>query len=245
LLPVAESAADLLTVRDLSLLRKCENPACVLFFYDTTKNDARRWCSMPSAATGIRSPPTTAAGAGSDCQGIAPPLSWPPLLWTLGLASPEAAVTGDAMYLYEAHLPVTNTEASKAFYVGTVGLAFAYRDPTRDIVFLWVGGDRRSMLGLWGPGTEFGTPLHKCHIAVAISLSELLSAATRLNRSGVRTFNFAGEQTAEPSVIGWMPSAQLYFRDPDGHLLELITPLEHKPDASFIGPLGSWLARLG
>lgn len=46
MLPVAEAAADLLTVRDLSHLRKCENPACVLFFYDTTKNHARRWCSM-------------------------------------------------------------------------------------------------------------------------------------------------------------------------------------------------------
>jgi predicted RNA-binding Zn ribbon-like protein len=46
LLPVAEAAADLLTVRDVSLVRKCENPACVLFFYDTTKNHTRRWCSM-------------------------------------------------------------------------------------------------------------------------------------------------------------------------------------------------------
>ena len=46
LLPVAEAAADLLTARDLSLLRRCENPACVLYFYDTTKNHARRWCSM-------------------------------------------------------------------------------------------------------------------------------------------------------------------------------------------------------
>jgi predicted RNA-binding Zn ribbon-like protein len=46
LLPVAEAAADLLATRDLSLLRRCENPACVLFFYDTTKNHTRRWCSM-------------------------------------------------------------------------------------------------------------------------------------------------------------------------------------------------------
>ena len=46
LLPVAEAAADLLTTRDLSLLKRCENPACVLFFYDTTRNHARRWCSM-------------------------------------------------------------------------------------------------------------------------------------------------------------------------------------------------------
>jgi predicted RNA-binding Zn ribbon-like protein len=43
---LAESAADLLTTCDLSLIKKCHNPACVLFFYDTTKNHARHWCSM-------------------------------------------------------------------------------------------------------------------------------------------------------------------------------------------------------
>ena len=77
------------------------------------------------------------------------------------------------------------------------------------------------------------------------SLPDLLSAGKRLSGSGVSTFNFAGEQTEEPSVIGWMPSAQLYFRDPEGHLLELITPLDVEPDPSFIGPLHSWLRRDG
>ncbi|HKT35596.1 MAG TPA: ABATE domain-containing protein [Nitrospira sp.] len=43
---LAESAADLLSTCDLSLIKKCQNPACVLFFYDTTKNHARHWCSM-------------------------------------------------------------------------------------------------------------------------------------------------------------------------------------------------------
>lgn len=46
LVPVAESASDFLSEGDLSLLRRCENPACILYFYDTTKNHARRWCSM-------------------------------------------------------------------------------------------------------------------------------------------------------------------------------------------------------
>lgn len=46
LVPVAESAAALLSQGDLSLVRKCENPSCVLHFYDTTKNHRRRWCSM-------------------------------------------------------------------------------------------------------------------------------------------------------------------------------------------------------
>lgn len=46
LVPVAESAADLLSHGDLTLIRKCQNPECILYFYDTTKNHARRWCSM-------------------------------------------------------------------------------------------------------------------------------------------------------------------------------------------------------
>ncbi len=44
--PVAESACDLLTYGDPSLIKKCENAVCVLLFYDTTKNHSRRWCSM-------------------------------------------------------------------------------------------------------------------------------------------------------------------------------------------------------
>ncbi len=43
---LAEAAGDLLCACDLSLIKKCHNPACVLFFYDTTKNHARHWCSM-------------------------------------------------------------------------------------------------------------------------------------------------------------------------------------------------------
>jgi predicted RNA-binding Zn ribbon-like protein len=44
--PVAEAASDLLCHGDLSLILKCKNPRCILYFYDTTKNHARRWCSM-------------------------------------------------------------------------------------------------------------------------------------------------------------------------------------------------------
>ena len=43
---LAEAAANLLCTCDLSLIKKCQNPLCVLFFYDTTKNHARHWCSM-------------------------------------------------------------------------------------------------------------------------------------------------------------------------------------------------------
>lgn len=139
------------------------------------------------------------------------------------------------MNLYEAHLPVADTDAARRFYVEIVGLRFAHRDLTRDIVFLWAGADRQSMLGLWGPSTTLGREFHKCHIAFAVSLRQLLAAGEQLNASDIQTQNFAGEKTIEPSVIGWMPSAQLYFHDRDGHSLEFIALLDESPEPSFVG----------
>lgn len=52
LAPVAEAAAELLATEDFHLIRKCEDPACSLWFYDRTKSHRRRWCSM--AACGNR-----------------------------------------------------------------------------------------------------------------------------------------------------------------------------------------------
>ncbi|MBS0181793.1 MAG: ABATE domain-containing protein [Nitrospira sp.] len=46
LTPLAEAASDLLTSGHLSLIKKCANASCILFFYDTTKNHTRSWCSM-------------------------------------------------------------------------------------------------------------------------------------------------------------------------------------------------------
>jgi predicted RNA-binding Zn ribbon-like protein len=43
---VAETGLQLVCDCDLSLVRECESPDCVLAFYDTTKNHKRRWCSM-------------------------------------------------------------------------------------------------------------------------------------------------------------------------------------------------------
>jgi len=51
LAPVGESAAWLLEQGDHSQVRRCENPACILFFYDTTKNKRRRWCAMDACGS--------------------------------------------------------------------------------------------------------------------------------------------------------------------------------------------------
>lgn len=44
--PVAEAVAQLLVEGDFALVRQCEHPDCVLWFYDRTKAHKRRWCSM-------------------------------------------------------------------------------------------------------------------------------------------------------------------------------------------------------
>jgi lactoylglutathione lyase len=146
------------------------------------------------------------------------------------------------MHLYEMHLPVKETELSSRFYVDVVGLEYAHRDLIRDIVFLWVGSNKRSMLGLWGPTTSRGQP-RPCHFAIAISLPELLAAGSRLSALGVVTRDFSGKITTEPSVIGWMPSAQLYFSDPDGHSVEYITLLDEAPEPGFVGSFSVWKTR--
>jgi len=47
--------------------------------------------------------------------------------------------------------------------------------------------------------------------------------------AGVTPLSFFGTETDEPSVIGWMPAAAVYLRDPDGHLLEYLAMLDENP----------------
>jgi len=147
------------------------------------------------------------------------------------------------MHLYETHIPVSDTKAAEKFYREIVGLPFAYRDPTRDIVFMWADAKEKAMLGLWGPNTAYGKQegaTQKHHIAFAVRFDELIAAITNLNQKGIEVLGFSGEKTDEPTVIGWAPAAMIYFRDPDGHMLEFITILPDPPNPSFIGRYSEW-----
>ena len=44
--PVAEAVAQLLVEGNFDLVKQCEHPDCILWFYDRTKAHKRRWCSM-------------------------------------------------------------------------------------------------------------------------------------------------------------------------------------------------------
>jgi len=54
LVPIAESVLDLLCEGDLKLIKKCGNKDCILYFYDSTKNHKRRWCSMDACGNRMK-----------------------------------------------------------------------------------------------------------------------------------------------------------------------------------------------
>jgi lactoylglutathione lyase len=143
--------------------------------------------------------------------------------------------------LFETHLTVHDLERSIRFYQEVVGLPLALEVPGRGAAFLWIGRAKRSMLGLWEIGSS---PLGlRLHVAFEVTLDDVLAVPRRLRSHGVTPLSFAEEETSEPSVLGWMPAAAVYFRDPDGHLLEYLALLEEEPRASVgVVPYSRWTA---
>jgi lactoylglutathione lyase len=143
--------------------------------------------------------------------------------------------------LFETHLTVGDLQRSIAFYRDIVGLQLALEVSERNAAFFWIGdhsshSSRHSMLGLWSVGTApLGLNLHVAFEVAAIN--DLLEAPKRLKDQGIMPLSFFGKESLEPSVIGWMPAAAIYFRDPDGHLIEYLAMLddrERRPDLGIV-----------
>jgi lactoylglutathione lyase len=129
--------------------------------------------------------------------------------------------------LFETHLTVADVPRSVAFYRDVVGLEPALELPERGAAFLWIGEAGKSMLGLWSMGSApMGMQLH---VAFDVSLEDVLAASGSLRAQGIEPLSFFGEPAHEPSLIGWMPAAAIYFRDPDGHMLEYLAMLDEPP----------------
>jgi lactoylglutathione lyase len=144
--------------------------------------------------------------------------------------------------LFETHLTVSNLQRSIRFYRDIVGLQLAVETSERNAAFFWIGdpsySSRHSMLGLWSVGTApLGLNLHVAFEVAAIN--DLLDAPKRLKDQGIMPLSFFGIESMEPSVIGWMPAAAIYFRDPDGHLMEYLTMLDGKERRPELG-IVSW-----
>jgi ribosomal protein S18 acetylase RimI-like enzyme len=69
----------------------------------------------------------------------------------------------------------------------------------------------------------------------------VLGACQALRAAGLAPLSFFAEATTEPSVIAWMPAVAVYFRDPDGHLIEYLAMLdaEPRPDLGIV-PWSEW-----
>ena len=129
--------------------------------------------------------------------------------------------------LFETHLTVSDLNRSIGFYRDVVGLPLALEMPERGAAFLWIGGPGEAMLGLWSLGSApLGLSLH---VALKASLEDVLGACDALRSIDVTPLSFFGTETTQPSVIGWMPAAAVYFRDPDGHLIEYLAMLDEPP----------------
>lgn len=128
--------------------------------------------------------------------------------------------------LYEAHLPVSDMDASVAFYEA-LGLE-AY-DKTPRVTFLWIENGK-SQLGLW-KSDHVSTPYHPSirHIAFYVSLEDLQRSQKWLNENGFGVRDAFGVAAKDQPLVlknNNTYHAAVYFYDPDGNSLELISPLK-------------------
>lgn len=140
--------------------------------------------------------------------------------------------------IYETHLAVADLGRSVAFYKDRLGLALAAEFPERGIAFFWVGSPQAGMLGLW-QGVR-GPLRTVSHFGFRAPRARVLSAVSDLRAAGIDPLGFNGEPVDEPVVLGWMPALSVYFKDPDGHSLEILHRLDDPADPAF--GVGSWSA---
>jgi lactoylglutathione lyase len=126
--------------------------------------------------------------------------------------------------LFEGHLKVADLDRAIAFYRDTLGLELAQVFRERHVAFFWIGGKGKAMLGLWE--SAVGPSQLIAHLAFQIDLADVLASPQRLREAGIVPLDLAENPTDEPVVLSWMPAAAVYFKDPDGNLLEFITMLE-------------------
>jgi len=136
----------------------------------------------------------------------------------------------DIQGIYEAHIETSNLNASVDFYTNKLGLKIALEIKDRGAVFVFVDNRETGMIGIWDEASASKPiEMQKNHFAFTVSLAEMMSTTEKLQSVGITPLDFYGNPTDEPDVIGWTPTVNIYFDDPDGHRLEFITILKHEP----------------
>jgi lactoylglutathione lyase len=150
--------------------------------------------------------------------------------------------------LYEVHLPVTNLQRSIDFYTSKLGFELGWSTPGGSSALLIYDDEgTRWMLGLFWVETGVHRSPAEYHISFRVAEAQADTMVAWLRARGIEPFHppHAPIQGTvdEPIVHGWMPAAAVFFKDPDGHLLELIADLSDAPRPDFLyRPLSEWRA---
>lgn len=139
--------------------------------------------------------------------------------------------------LYEAHLPVKDLERSIPFYEA-LGLKLYKRYDK--VAFFWVK-EGESWIGLW-ECDQVDLPYHPSirHLAFYVDLEDMKKAICWLKEKGIEIRDEFKLGKEEPGVIPNQAHAMVYFYDPDGNSLELITRLPKEVDQSEKMTLSEW-----
>jgi lactoylglutathione lyase len=111
--------------------------------------------------------------------------------------------------VYEIAIRVKDLPRAEAFYKDVLGLKEGIRDERRNWLFLWAGGDA-GMVVLQEDKGDWPSQ----HFAFTVLEADIERAGGILKAKGVTV--------SEPVRHQWMNGVSLYFKDPDGHALELI-----------------------
>jgi len=114
--------------------------------------------------------------------------------------------------VYEVAIRVKDLSRAEAFYCTLLGLEIGLRDEKRRRLYLRVGG-RSGMLILQEDQGTWSTQ----HFSFRGDVSDFEQAASFLRANGIVVHG--------PVLLPWMPARSIYFTDPDGHDLELCSPL--------------------
>lgn len=122
--------------------------------------------------------------------------------------------------IYEAHLPVKDLTRSMAFYE-KLGLKFAWRDD--ETAFFWIE-EGKSWLGLW-EGEEHKIPYHPSlqHIAFQVDYEDMKNSLNWLKSLDIEAVPFGRRTSVDPFIRPHQGNASIYFKDPDGNSLELMS----------------------
>jgi lactoylglutathione lyase len=153
--------------------------------------------------------------------------------------------------LYEVHLPVTDLKRSVDFYSEKLGFSLGFGDTGgTSALLLYSDGNTRWMLGLFQVDAIVHRRPAEYHVSFRMTEKDADQMVNHLREIGIEPVHPPAAPLhgpmQEPIVHGWMPAAAVFFKDPDGHLLELIAELDDAPRPDFVyRPLSEWRAQVG